>query len=76
LKLDKSILEIITEPLYHVEVIVQVGRFGPDVTHDLCEDSPKVKDNAIRIGAPIIELLQKYFGDAATIVMGGTLGRC
>jgi len=72
-KLDEAIFEIIPEPLHDVEVIVLEGSFGPDFTDDFGEGGPKVKDNAVRMDAPIIELSQKFFGDAATIEPGNGL---
>lgn len=65
--------KIIPETLHDVEVVVLEGSFGPDFTDDFGEGGPKVKDNVVRMDAPIIELSQKSFGDAATIEPGSRL---
>ncbi len=54
----------------NVKVIVLEGSFGPDFTDDFWEGGPKVKHNAVRMDAPIIELLEKSFGDAMPIEPG------
>jgi hypothetical protein len=66
-KLDQSILEVIPEPFYDVEVIVLEGGFRPDFTDDFGKGGPEVKDNAVRMDAPILKLSEEFFSDPAAI---------
>jgi len=53
-----------------VKVIVLKGGFGPDFTDDFGEGGPEVKDNAVRLNIPVIELSKKPFRYATAIEPG------
>lgn len=66
-KLDQGIFEVIPEPLHDVEVVVLEGNFGPDFTDDFGEGGPEIKDNAVGLDAPAIELSEKLFSHTTAI---------
>jgi hypothetical protein len=66
-ELDQSIFKVLPESLHDVEVIVLEGGFRPDFTDDFRECGPEVKDDAVRVYAPVIELSEELFSDPAAV---------
>ncbi len=66
-ELDQRIFEIVPEPLHDMEVVVLEGSLGPDFTDRLGESGPEVKDDAIGLDAPSIELLEELSSDSPAI---------
>jgi len=66
-ELDQSIFEVLPESLHDVEVIVLEGSFRPDFTDDFGEGGPEVKDDAVGVDAPAIELSEELFSDPTAV---------
>jgi hypothetical protein len=68
--LDQSIFKVLPESLHDVEVIVLEGGFMPDFTDDFGEGGPEVKDDAVRVDTPVLELSEELFSDSAAVKPG------
>jgi len=69
-KLNQTIFKVMPDPLHDMEVVILEGGLGPDFTYDFWESGPKVKDDAIGMDVPAIELSEKPFGDATAVKPG------
>jgi hypothetical protein len=66
-ELDKSIFEIVPEPLHDVEAVVLERGVRPDFTDHFREGRPKVKDDAVGMDTPILKLSKESFCHATAI---------